>query len=359
MSPASSADDASGATTSGQVAAAEGDGPPTANRDIVVIGASAGGVEALGALVRALPAELPAAVFVVLHVLASGTSVLPTILSRAGALPAAVPFDGEAIERGQIYVAPPDHHMLVKQSCVRITRGPRENGHRPAIDPLFRSAARAYGPRVIGVILSGLLDDGAAGLRFVKERGGMAVIQDPEDALYPGMPLSAAAITELDGRVPIRHMADKLCALLETEVEVEEGVGEAPADQAEDLVEIDPSVAALVEGPPSALSCPECGGALWEQKEGSLVRFTCQVGHAYSPESLVTEQGRALETALWSALRALEERADLLRRIARRSERGAAERLETRARAADEHAGLIRDTLVQIGRLAGDSEASR
>src|SRR3954451_14678007 len=156
---------------------------PEAYRDIIVVGASAGGVEALGKLVAGLPAELPASIFVVLHLLPSGTSVLDSILHRSGSLPASTAVDGERFERGHIYVAPPDQHLLLWDGEMRLSLGPRENGHRPAIDPLFRSAARAFGPKVIAVILSGALDDGAAGMRFVKERGGAAVVQDPDDAL--------------------------------------------------------------------------------------------------------------------------------------------------------------------------------
>src|SRR5215218_4372253 len=170
-----------------------------AQRDIVVVGASAGGVEALMQLVAGLPAELPASVFVVLHTAPTSESVLPEILSRSGALPASAARDGERHERGHIYVAPPDSHMLLADGRIRLTRGPRENGHRPAVDPLFRSAARAHGPLCVGVIVSGTLDDGTAGLRFLKGRGGAALVQDPADALYPGMPSSAIANVEVDG----------------------------------------------------------------------------------------------------------------------------------------------------------------
>jgi two-component system chemotaxis response regulator CheB len=328
-----------------EVSAPEGDGEPALYRDVIVIGASAGGVEALGRLSAGLPPELPASVFVVLHLLSTGTSVLHSIMDRSGNLPASAAVDGERFERGHIYVAPPDQHLLVWDGHIRLSLGPRENGHRPAIDPLFRSAARSFGPRVVSVVLSGSLDDGAAGMRFVKERGGAAVVQDPEDALYPAMPLNAAAFTDVDQIVPVDRMAEVICGLVETPVEEgADAVQEGEAWRAAELEE-------RAEGDPSGLTCPECGGALWERAEGPLVRFACRTGHAFSPDSLVSEQSKSLEVALWSALRGLEERADLFRRMARRAEDrpGTARRFETRARAAEEHAGAVREAVAKLG----------
>src|SRR5439155_14810652 len=187
--------------------------------DIVVVGASAGGVEALATLVSTLPPKLPAAIFVVLHISAHSPSFVSDILSRSGLLEAVQASDGMEIKHGRIYVAPPDHHMLVERGNVRVVRGPKENRHRPAVDPLFRSAAEAYGPRVVGVVLTGGLDDGTAGLLAVKRRGGIAVVQDPEEALYSSMPLSALTHVEVDYRLPLSGIGPLLVRLASEQAE--------------------------------------------------------------------------------------------------------------------------------------------
>jgi two-component system, chemotaxis family, protein-glutamate methylesterase/glutaminase len=349
-----------GTPANGQAAAGR------ARRDLVVIGASAGGVDALQEIVAELPPEFPAAMLVVLHVASSATSVLPQILARRGPLPAAFAKDGDELTRGQIFVAPADHHMLVRDGHIRLTRGPRENGHRPAIDPLFRSAARARGGRAIGVVLSGLLDDGALGLRFIKQHGGSTVVQDPDESLFPSMPRAALELTNVDRIASPRAMARVLCELIEVPIDPshEADLGGDPAAGTDDLdrVELaDPAdTAALVDGPPSSLTCPECGGALWEQEDTGGVRFACHVGHAYSLATLVEEQGRSLEMSLWSALRALEERANMHRRLARRSAGTPRETMyKERAHTAEEHARVLRAMLTNTGRLAapapGDS----
>jgi two-component system chemotaxis response regulator CheB len=327
-------------------------------REIVAIGASAGGVEALGELVAGLPAELPAAVLVVLHVLPTGTSVLPSILQRAGNLPAAPARQGEPLERGRIYVAPPDYHLLVVDGHVELSRGPRENGHRPACDPLFRSVGRSYGRRAIGVVLSGMLDDGAAGLRLMHDRGGVTVVQDPDDALYPSMPRSAIANGAADKVVTISQMADCICSLIDEPLE---DVDEVPPREL--LQSVQPTLSLAddtpLQGEPTGLTCPECGGALWETHEGELIRFRCHVGHAYSPQSIQTEQARSLEAALWSALRSLEERAGLFERMAGRSKTTSPEmatRFDRRAHEVKRHANAVRDTIAELGRApAGDA----
>jgi two-component system chemotaxis response regulator CheB len=322
---------------------------PTAEiayRDIVVVGASAGGVEALTRLATRLPLELPAAVFAVLHISSAGGSVLPQILRRAGRLPAAVPEDCERVERGHLYVAPPDRHLVLVGQRIRLTGGPRENGHRPAIDPLFRSAARAYGARVIAVVLSGTLDDGAAGARMVKERGGLVLVQDPDDALYGDMPANTARVTHVDGAYAVEQLADRICELVEEPIDWEEDMTER---EERERVELDAAEVAL-GGTPSELSCPDCGGTLWERNEGPLVRFACRVGHVYSPESLIEGHSEELERALWSALRSLEERGDLYRRLARRNDSSSSlnRRFESRARSADAHATAIREAISKI-----------
>jgi two-component system chemotaxis response regulator CheB len=324
--------------------------------DIIVIGASAGGVEALSTVARGLPEDLPAAVFVVLHVSAQMPSILPQILSRAGLLPASHATDGELVVARRIYVAPPDQHLLVERGYVRVVRGPRENRYRPAVDPLFRSAALAYGPRVVGVVLTGALDDGTAGMLALKKRGGTAIVQEPREALYSGMPLSVIANVKVDYRLPLAEIAPTLARLahepadeegaysvsddLETETEI--------AEQRMDTMELFASVEKL--GKLTAFTCPECRGTLWELKEGELLRFRCHVGHAFSADSLMVEQSERLEEALWSAVRALEEKVALAYRMAARSRQRndmrAAGLFEKRAQITDQQAATLRQVLL-------------
>ena len=318
---------------------------------IVVVGASAGGVEALADLATSLPDDLPAAVFVVLHLPATGTSALPEILRRHGPLPAAHVRDGEPIQSGRVYVAPPDHHVVLRTGHVHLSRGPRENGHRPAIDPLFRSAAREYGTRVIGVVLSGTLDDGTAGLLAIKSRGGVAVVQDPEDALYTGMPGNALEHVQVDHVASAASMGKLLASLIANLAEP------PPAPALSDMqVEVEMEGFSLEAfegthpGRPSGFSCPDCNGVLWQIQDGGLERYRCRVGHAWSPESLLTQQSEALEAALWIALRTLEERAALARRLAeparRRGYSITATRFEEQAAEAQQAARLLRDLLL-------------
>lgn len=320
--------------------------------DIIVIGASAGGVEALKALAAALPPDLQAAVFVVVHFPPYGTSVLPQILTRAGPLPALHPRDGEPIRNGVIYVAPPDHHLVLEPGHVRLAHGPRENGHRPAADPLFRTAARWYGGRVIGVVLSGNLDDGTAGLLTVHRRGGVAVVQDPDDAAHKGMPQSAVDNVPVHHVVPLDRLAPLLLELVSTPVpEPREGAVSDEMEVESEIPEMTPGSLADDERPghPAPFTCPECHGALWQIQEGAVVRFRCRVGHAYGSQSLLAHQSTAVEAALWSAYQVLKERAAFARNMAERmQERGgslSAGRFVAQAADADARAEVIREVL--------------
>ena len=333
------------------------------NHDMIVIGASAGGVEALTRLVASFPSDLPAAVFIVLHIPSEGTSVLPRILNRAGPLHAIHPVDGQVIQPGHIYIAPPDQHLLLKHGYVHLTHGPRENGHRPAVDPLFRSAARAYGTRVIGIILSGALDDGTAGMVAISMRGGICVVQDPNDALYPGMPQSAIDNVGIDYIVPIAQMGDLVAQLSHTPVPTEEASSEIELIELEiDMAELDENAMQEDEHPgkPSVYGCPECGGTLWEIQEGEVFRYRCRIGHAYSAQTLLAEQADALEDALWVALRALEESASLSSHMAERAEkRGSmhsAIKFKEQAQAAYERAEIVRHALKYGTLTLGSSE---
>jgi two-component system, chemotaxis family, protein-glutamate methylesterase/glutaminase len=321
------------------------------DRDIVVVGASAGGVEALTSLVGSLPADLPASLFVVLHVPATSSSALPGILTRHGPLPASHARDGEPIERRRIYVAPPDHHLLLRAGHVHLARGPRENGHRPAVDPLFRSAAREHSTRVIGVVLSGALDDGTAGLLAIKSRGGVAVVQHPEEAIYPGMPHNASMHVQVDHVLPAAAIGEALTRLVA--VPTEQPAGPAPHGMRLEVEVEGFSMDALESGNPgrpSGFSCPDCNGVLWEIQDGGMVRFRCRVGHAWSPESLLTQQSEGLEAALWVALRSLEERAALAARLAeparRRGHTITATRFQEQAQETQQAARLVRRLLL-------------
>ncbi|PMB51833.1 chemotaxis protein CheB [Fischerella thermalis CCMEE 5201] len=325
--------------------------------DIIVVGTSAGGVEALTNLAKNLPPDIKAAIFIVLHVPSHSTSVLPRILKRAGNLPVHHPLDGEAIVLGRIYVAPPNYHLLVKREYITLSRGPRENSHRPAIDPLFRTAARSYGRRVVGVILTGTLDDGTAGLKAVKMRGGVAVVQDPHNAMYSGMPRSAIEnVDDIDYVLPLAEIPSVLVKLANTPVEEAENFIPNEIEFESDIAELDMEAVDNDgrPGKPSGFCCPECGGSLWELQEGDLLRFRCRTGHAYSTESLLAEQSDALEDALWIALRALKEKSSLANRMAKRMrDRNAllsAERLQQEAQDCDERAAVIREVLLNSNR---------
>jgi two-component system, chemotaxis family, protein-glutamate methylesterase/glutaminase len=334
-------------------------------RDIIVVAASAGGVETLQTLVHGLPGNFPGSMFITLHFPPHGYSVLPKILSRAGPVPAVHASDGESIVPGRIYIAPPDYHLLFSGSGVRLVRGPNENGHRPAADPMFRSAALTFGPRVIGVVLTGNLDDGTAGLAAVKRHGGLAVVEDPESALFPSMPRSALEHVKIDRVVTARHMA-KVLAELMGELISDRGIAPAESDVMENELAAG-HLRAITHaeeqhpGTVSSFSCPDCGGVLWELRDGQFVRFRCRVGHAWTGDALFDEQHRTLDEALWVALRSLEESAALARQIAaRQRSRGMealAARFEAQAAATEARAGVVR-TVLEAGPTRGvDAEA--
>jgi two-component system chemotaxis response regulator CheB len=318
-----------------------------ATRDIVVIGASAGGVAALQRLVRDLPADLPAAVLIVLHVGAS--SHMAALLGRAGPLPVAQAENGEPIKRGRIYVAAPGLHLLLHDNHVLLRRGPRENLARPAIDPLFRSAACTFGARVIGVVLTGSLNDGTAGLRAIKRCGGIAVAQDPADAAAPDMPRNAQRHIDLDYRLPLAAMGELLTRL------TAEPAGETPEIPIDIRLEAAIAAQELAGmnaddklGAPSRFSCPECHGTLWEISDGDVHRYRCHVGHALTGDAMLAAKDDEGERTLWKLMRSHQERAALARRMAeeeRTHNRQLAAHLEERAREYDEDAELMRQIL--------------
>lgn len=294
-----------------------------AARDIIVIGASAGGISALKILLATLPKDLRAAIFITIHVPPYSTSLLPEILERAGELPASNAKDWEPIHHGHIYVAPPDYHLVFeKDGFVRTTRGPRENRFRPAVDPMFRAAAYCFGPRVIGVILTGWLDDGTAGLRAIRERGGTTIVQHPDDAFAPSMPLNAIKHVEIDQILAVKDIGPMLAHLAETPAVKE--VMHPVSDELELEVKIAKEGKALESGilkwgKPSIYACPEYHGVLLQRDEGNNIRFRCHTGHAYSTDSLLAEFSIKTEETLWSAVRALEEVALFMRGLAEHS----------------------------------------
>jgi two-component system chemotaxis response regulator CheB len=332
------------------------------SRNIVVMGASAGGVEALRTVLGSVPRDLPASVLVVLHLSPDHRSVLPQILGSAGALPASHAKDGESLEHGRVYVAPPDHHLVVDDGVVRLTRSPREGGHRPAIDTLFRTAARFHGARVIGVVLSGSLDDGTAGLVAVKHRGGVAVVQDPRDALCGDMPRSALENVEVDHCLPAAEIGNLIGRLTREAVVLHSPIPPLLQQEVDIALERN-SQSESPPGNPSEFACPSCGGVLNEVHDGNVLRFRCRVGHAYGLASLSADQQDKVEVALWAALRALEDQIALNRRLGERARsRGhqrTAARFEDHERAAREQADSIRNLLKRTERWVPSEVAAR
>jgi two-component system, chemotaxis family, protein-glutamate methylesterase/glutaminase len=322
---------------------------------VIVVGASAGGVEALIRFVGALPADLAAVVLIVLHVPARAPSALATILARHGRLPTRTAGEDEPLIPGHILVAPPDHHLVVTgPDRAASLRGPRENGHRPAIDALFRTAAAQLRERVVAVVLSGSDDDGTAGALAVREGGGLVFTQSEDDAIYAVMPSSAARVAGAD----LVGLVEKLG------VEAARVTGESvlskpehvpdPTARKEAEVDAEPTGAVLGPpvGPPSGFVCPDCSGALFVVTEQPVLRFRCRIGHGWTADSLVAQQDVTVETALWTAVRTLQEKGELAERLARRAESddrpATAEHFHESAREAHNSARILRDVLSEL-----------
>src|SRR5262245_11003459 len=317
-------------------------------RDIIVIGASAGGIAALSDVLKGIHPDFPGSVFIVLHT--ARVSHLPNILRRTTSLAVDHAVDGQRIEPGKIVIAPPDQHLLFNNHHVVLSRGPKQNNVRPAIDPLFRSAARMYRQRVVGVVLSGMLDDGSAGLLAIKQAGGVTIVQQLDDALHHDMPRNAMAAVEPDYVLPASEIGGKLNQL--AKIRTKRG-GSMPASKSQqqkrvEVGETDPDV--RPPGKPSSLTCPECGGTLWEVRQGNLLRFLCHTGHEYSSESRSEAQNDNVEAAMWVALRSVKERAMLLKKLgteARREHRShSAERYEKEAKEFEGRAEMLQRVLL-------------
>ena len=317
--------------------------------DIIVVGASAGGIEPLTDLIARLPADLAATVLVVVHLPADDETRLPEILSRGAELRVKLAEDGEPLRPGTVLLAPPGRHLAINETATALSCGPRENGFRPAIDVLFRSAAVVGGARVIGVILSGALDDGAAGMVAVRLRGGVGIVQDPAEALHPSMPQAAIDAAVVDHVVPAAKIADLVLELIDRRVlpTASAPVSEPMATEVS-MVAPGATAADFAEHPgvPSAFVCPDCSGPLYEIDEGRLTRYRCRVGHAWSPLSLAKQHSRVAENALWTAAETLEEKAALRERLAGRAREdgrdAAAQHLQRTAKTARENARQIR-----------------
>jgi two-component system, chemotaxis family, protein-glutamate methylesterase/glutaminase len=328
--------------------------PDPSGRDLVVVGASAGGVEALKTFVGGLPLELPATVLVALHLPAEAHSVLPEILQRRCSLPVVLAEEGLLLTPGQVVVAHPDAHLIVVDDRVVLGRGPRENGLRPAHDAMLRSAALARGPRVVGAVLTGLLDDGAAGLRVVGRYGGTCLVQDPDTAEFPSMPRAALRACPDAHALPLESMAAEVARLVEQEPARAPEVD--PERQLLDRAEAESALGrrpvlpdGAPAGPPSPYGCPDCHGVLNTVPDERLLRFRCRTGHAWTAESLVAQQDADVEEALWTALRVLEERGEMSRKLAEQADAGqrqwSSEHFRRRAGEAQRSADLLRSVL--------------
>jgi two-component system chemotaxis response regulator CheB len=272
-------------------------------KDIIVIGGSTGAIGAIRTILAGLPADFAGSLFIVVHTSPNAPGVLDVIFGTAGPLPVRLATNGERIEPGRVYVAPPDHHLIIEPGRVRLTRGPRENRFRPAVDPLFRSAAQTYGPRVSGIIVSGGLDDGTSGLWAVKQLGGTAIVQDPDEALVASMPQSAMRNVRVDHVLPVAEIAPLLLRLAAMPADAPEGIHAVPHE-----IEVEVKIAGednareagvMKMGTPSAYACPECHGVLLQLKDAVPQRFRCHTGHGYTLESLLSDMDEGIEDSLW------------------------------------------------------------
>lgn len=289
-------------------------------RDIVVVGASAGGLSPLRSFVGSLPPDFIGSVFIVLHIPPYSESQLASILSRAGRLKAVQPKDGEEIKPGMIYVAANDHHLLLESSKVILKKGPKENRFRPSIDALFRSAAYVYGARVIGIVLSGLLNDGTSGLWSIKRLGGVTIIQEPEDAEFPQMPQNVMEYVEVDYTLPVAQMGELVVKLSrDTAIKMKKiSAKEMKLLELEVLISARDNafeMGIINFGELTTFTCPSCHGALSRLVEGKLIRFRCHTGHAYTASTLLAELSTSVEEMLWQGMRGMEEMNLLLQNI--------------------------------------------
>ena len=318
--------------------------------DIIVVGTSSGGVEALRQLVTALPSDLPAALFIVLHRPPDQPSLLAEILDSVSALPVENAIDGAPIAAGRIYIAPPDRHLLLEREYIRLTSGPKENRFRPAIDPLFRSAAYTYDGRVIGVVLTGNLDDGTAGLWAIKDRGGIAIVQDPNEALYPSMPRTAMSQVAVDYCLPMRDIAPTLVTLSAQPAEGGAAVSERMKIETRIALEENAIESGVMKlGTLSPFTCPECHGILLQIQDGELIRFRCHTGHAYSINTLLNDVTESVEIGLWNALRAMDENLLVLHHLAdhivQQDDLVTSARIEQQAQEVRQRSQLVRQAL--------------
>ena len=332
-------------------------------RNIVVIGASAGGITALLDLVKTLPADFPASVFVVQHLAPDSPSILPQLLSSVSALRVKHPQDGETVRPGVIYVAPPDHHLLLEDNRVLVARGPKDNRFRPSIDALFRSAAYTYGPRVIGVVLTGYLDDGTSGLWSVQRMGGVAVVQDPLDAEQPSMPTNALEFVAADYVLPLAQLGTLLVRLTQERATAKTRL---PATEL-DLLKVELTIAKqgggfelgiIDKGKLTPFTCPDCHGALTQLIEGKLIRYRCHTGHAYTVSALLSEVTESVESLLYQSMRGLEETKMILQNLgAQFTDNGQPEVAALFLRKADEtgrQARVVHASILKQQALSGD-----